>query len=41
MPALQAMGVNGTTRVSLGLYNTHADIDALIAGLQVAKDILE
>ena len=41
MPALQAMGVNGTTRVSLGLYNTYADIDALIAGLQVAKDILE
>lgn len=40
MPALQAMGVNGTTRASFGLYNTHADVDALVKGLNVARTIL-
>ena len=40
MPALQAMGVNGTTRASLGIYNTHDDINALVHGIDVAKGIL-
>lgn len=40
MPALQALKVNGTTRASFGLYNTHADVDALIKGIEVAKGIL-
>ncbi|QGG81191.1 SufS family cysteine desulfurase [Litorivicinus lipolyticus] len=40
MPALQAMGVNGTTRASLGIYNTRGDIDALVAGIDVAMGIL-
>ena len=40
MPALQAMGESGTTRASFGLYNTRDDVDALVRGLQVAKDIL-
>ena len=40
MPALQAMGENGTTRASFGLYNTREDVDALIAGLEVAREIL-
>ena len=40
MPALQAMGVNGTTRASFGLYNSRDDVDALIRGLNVARDIL-
>lgn len=40
MPALAAMGENGTTRASLGLYNTREDIDALVAGLEVARNIL-
>ncbi len=40
MPALQAMGESGTTRASFGLYNTREDVDALIAGLEVAREIL-
>ncbi len=40
MPLMKILGVAGTVRVSLGLYNTHADIDALIAGLAKAKRLL-
>ena len=40
MPALQAMGVDGTVRVSLGFYNTQTEIDQLIEGLDVAVGML-
>ena len=32
-PILQRMGVDGTVRASLALYNTYEDIDALVAAL--------
>lgn len=33
MPLMQVLGVTATIRASLGLYNTKADIDALIDGM--------
>ncbi len=38
-PLLQAMGVPGTIRASIYLYNTPADIDKLISGIQAAKRV--
>ena len=35
-PLIDYLGVPGTVRVSFGLYNDHADIDAFIAALQKA-----
>lgn len=35
-PLIDYIGVPGTVRVSFGLYNDHADIDAFIAALQKA-----
>jgi cysteine desulfurase / selenocysteine lyase len=32
--------VASTTRASFGLYNSRADVDALIAGLHKAREIL-
>jgi cysteine desulfurase/selenocysteine lyase len=40
MPLMERLQLPATVRVSLGLYNTKEDIDALIAGLWVAKRIL-
>ena len=37
MPVMAHFGVPATTRASLALYNTRADIDALVQGLQVVK----
>jgi cysteine desulfurase/selenocysteine lyase len=34
MPLHQVLGVEATTRVSLGIYNDQEDIDALVRGLQ-------
>lgn len=36
MPLMKILGVTATIRASIGLYNTKADIDALIAGLMKA-----
>ena len=36
MPVMQRFGVAATVRVSLSVHNTPADIDALVAALQVA-----
>ena len=40
MPLMAHLGVCGTVRASFGLYNTHGDVDALVAGLQEAKRVL-
>ena len=38
-PAMDRFGVPGTARASFGLYNTRADVDALIDGLHKVKSI--
>lgn len=40
MPLMQSLGINATLRASIGLYTTRADIDAFIAGLLKAKEML-
>lgn len=40
MPLMERYQLPATVRVSLGIYNTYADIDALIAGLQLSQTIL-
>jgi cysteine desulfurase/selenocysteine lyase len=37
MPLHECMGLSASTRASFYLYNTHAEIDALVAGLYKAK----
>jgi cysteine desulfurase / selenocysteine lyase len=39
-PLMERFGVTSTSRASFGLYNTRADVDALIAGLHKAREIL-
>ncbi|HEY0266099.1 MAG TPA: cysteine desulfurase [Rhizomicrobium sp.] len=39
-PLMERFGVASTTRASFALYNTRADVDALIAGLEKARGIL-
>jgi cysteine desulfurase/selenocysteine lyase len=38
-PLMERFGVTSTTRASFALYNTRADVDALIAGLAKARGI--
>lgn len=40
MPLMQRFGIEGTLRASFGLYTNKDDVDALIAGLKKAKDML-
>ncbi len=40
MPLMKRLGVTGTLRASIGLYNTRDDIDALVAGLGKAGKML-
>jgi cysteine desulfurase/selenocysteine lyase len=40
MPLMERFGIAGTIRASLGLYSNKQDIDALIAGLKKAKEML-
>lgn len=40
MPLMKRLGVEGTARASLGLYTNKNDIDALVAGLKKAKEML-
>jgi len=40
MPLMQRLGIPGTVRASLSLYNTEQDIERLIAGVQKAKTFL-
>ena len=39
-PLMERFGVASTSRASFGLYNTRADVDALVAGLSRAREIL-
>jgi len=41
MPLMQRFGVPATTRVSFGIYNTEADIEALVLGLKQALEIFQ
>ena len=34
LPFLRSFGVESTVRATLGLYNTHSDVDALVAALR-------
>ncbi len=38
-PAMDRFQIPGTARASFGLYNTHADVDALMRGLHKVKSI--
>lgn len=40
MPLMDALGVSGTLRASIGLYSNQNDIDALVQGLKKARDML-
>ncbi|WP_136682025.1 cysteine desulfurase [Falsirhodobacter xinxiangensis] len=39
MPLLQHMGVSATCRASFGLYNTEAEIDALVSALELCHEL--
>ena len=39
MPVMQRFGVPATVRASLALYNTRADVDALVGALQKVKEV--
>ena len=39
-PLMERFGVASTSRASFALYNTRADVDALVAGLNKAREIL-
>jgi cysteine desulfurase/selenocysteine lyase len=38
-PLLESLGVAATARASLALYNTRADVDALVAGLGAVREV--
>lgn len=40
MPLMQALNINGTVRVSLGIYNDKSDIDLFISALKKSLNIL-
>lgn len=40
MPLMESLGIEGTLRASLGVYTNNEDIDALIEGLEKARDML-
>lgn len=39
MPLLQHFGVGATCRASFGLYNTTGEVDALVSGLELCRDL--
>ena len=39
-PLLQALGAESASRASLALYNSEADVNALLAGILSAQEIL-
>ncbi len=39
-PLMEALGVTATTRASFGIYNTRAEVDALVAALHKARAVL-
>lgn len=40
MPLMESLGIDGTVRVSFGLYNDDTDIDRLVTGLKKAKSMM-
>ena len=40
MPLMQRFGIDGTVRVSFGLYNDMSDVDALLIGMEKVKKLL-
>ena len=40
MPLMQHIGITATCRASFGLYNTTAEVDALVSALELAHDLL-
>ncbi|GMQ90208.1 MAG: cysteine desulfurase [Gammaproteobacteria bacterium] len=40
MPVMRRFGVPATTRASFGMYNTREEIDALVAGIQKARELI-
>ena len=38
-PVMERFGVSATTRASLALYNTRADVDALVAALHQVREV--
>ena len=41
MPVMQRFGLSGTARASLALYNTRAEVDALLGGLHKVMEIFQ
>ena len=39
-PLMDALGVTATARASFGIYNTRAEVDALVAALHKAREVL-
>lgn len=39
MPLLTTLGLNATCRASFGIYNTKAEVDALVSGLEFCSEI--
>ena len=39
-PLMDRMGIEGTVRASFGLYNNRSDVDALVAAIRKAKEML-
>ena len=39
MPLMEHMGVGATCRASFAMYNTHAEVDALVDGLELCHDL--
>ena len=40
MPLMQHLGVSATARASFGMYNTMAEVDALVSALELCHDLL-
>ena len=38
-PLMQRLGVPATARASFALYNTHAEVDALVAGIRSVQQV--
>ena len=41
MPLMQKYGIPGTVRASFGLYNSKADVDALVRGVQKSVSMVQ
>jgi cysteine desulfurase/selenocysteine lyase len=39
MPLMEHLGVGATCRASFGLYNTEAEVDALVSALELCRDL--